>query len=363
MKVVQILPRLQSGGVERGTLEIAAALVRAGHQSIVVSAGGAMVSQLTGAGSQHIEMQVANKYPATLRSVGRLATWIEREQPDIVHARSRLPAWLCWRALKKRRCPVPAFATCVHGLYSVNRYSAVMAKGDLIEVVSDTARDYLLKNYPKVDPVKVRTIYRGIDPGIYYPDFQPSSDWLQSWHKSIEKTDEINVVLPGRLSRLKGHLEFLDVCRQLVHKGLRFRGFIVGGVEQGRERYARRLKSEIERDASLKHRVTLLGHRNDLREIISLADVVVSLSIKPEAFGRTVIEALSLGTPVVAFGHGGAGEILRKHFPQGAVPPFDCFAAAQAIIDVTRTSMTITPHEYTLKKMCEQTIGMYQELV
>lgn len=357
-----MLPRLQSGGVERGTLEIAAALVQAGHRSIVVSEGGAMVTRLVAAGSEHVEMQVAKKQLGTFNTIRRLAAFIGRENPDVVHARSRLPAWLCWQALKSCRGFVPRFATSVHGLYSVNRYSAVMAKGDLIEAVSDTARDYLLENYPHVDPTRVRTIYRGVDPELYYSGFRPSAGWIQGWRESLGETDATTIVLPGRLSRLKGHFEFLDVCRELGRIGLRFQGFIVGGIDRGREKYAQSLKREIEGDRFLNERVTMLGHRNDLREIISVADVVVSLSTKPEAFGRTVLEALSLGTPVVAFGHGGAGEILRKHFPYGAVPPFDCRAVAETIIDITRTSRFITPHDYTLKKMCEQSISMYREL-
>ena len=153
LTVVQILPALQSGGVERGTLEVAGALVHAGHRSIVVSAGGSLVRELVASGSEHISLPVGRKSLLTLLHV------------DILHARSRLPAWIAWLAW--RGMPPqerPHFVTTVHGLYSVNRYSAIMTRGERVIAVSDTARQYILDNYSEVNPGSVVTIFRGVSP-------------------------------------------------------------------------------------------------------------------------------------------------------------------------------------------------------
>ena len=164
LTVLQVLPALDGGGVERGTLEVAAALAQRGHRSLVISAGGRHVDRLEAAGSRHIAWPIGAKTPLVLRWVRPLRRLLLEERVDILHARSRLPAWvawLAWRGLPPERRP--RFLTTVHGLYSVNAYSAVMTRGERIIAVSDTARDYVLANYPGVEPERIAVIHRGVD--------------------------------------------------------------------------------------------------------------------------------------------------------------------------------------------------------
>src|SRR4249919_1939872 len=164
LTIVQVLPALESGGVERSTLEIADALVRAGHRAIVVSAGGRLVPRLEAMGAEHIALDIGHKSLSTLRHVPTLRRLFERTRVDIVHARSRMPAWIAWRALQGMPATRPHFATTMHGLNSPSRYSAIMARGERVICVSETVRAYLLQHYPETDPRRLRVIPRGIDP-------------------------------------------------------------------------------------------------------------------------------------------------------------------------------------------------------
>ena len=365
MKVVQVVPRLDSGGVERGAIEVADALVAAGHEAILISLGGRLVDDLEQVGARHVYMSVADKSLKVLGSFRKLKRWLDIEQPDVLHPRSRLPAWLCWQIWKN--APVdsrPRFVTSVHGLHSVNRYSAVIAKGERVETVSHAAREYLEDHYDVEPPDKVRVIRRGIDPKLYFPEFRPDQAWLDRWDNQWGLSRRAPIlVLPGRLTRLKGHEELFPLVRSLVDKGYDFRVAVVGGVDRSRLRYARRIQSAVRRDPLLSKHIVFLGHRSDLREIMSIADIVLSLSTRPESFGRTVLEALSLGTPVVGYRHGGVGEILRDVFPEGGVDldkPADVLAKVESFLE---NPPAVADHAYTLQNMCQQTIAMYQELL
>jgi glycosyltransferase involved in cell wall biosynthesis len=182
LTVLQLLPALNSGGVERGTLEVAAELVRQGHRSMVISAGGRMVSELLVAGAGHTDWPIGHKSPLTLRLVPRLRHLLVKERVDILHARSRLPAWIAWLAWRGLDPEIrPCFITTVHGLYSANAYSAVMMKGEHIIAVSDTAREYVLRNYPGVKSEQIPVIHRGVDPAVFPPHFRPDETGLTVW--------------------------------------------------------------------------------------------------------------------------------------------------------------------------------------
>ncbi|WP_267127199.1 glycosyltransferase, partial [Xanthomonas sacchari] len=177
LTVVQLLPALESGGVERSTLEIAQALVEAGHRAVVVSAGGRLLPALAATGAEHIALDIGRKSLLTLRHVPALRRLFARERADIVHARSRLPAWLGWRALQGMPAAQrPRLVTTVHGLNSPSRYSAVMTRGERVICVSETVRDYVLQHYPQTDPARLRVVPRGIDPAQFprrpWPDAQ-----------------------------------------------------------------------------------------------------------------------------------------------------------------------------------------------
>ncbi|MFT7413672.1 MAG: glycosyltransferase involved in cell wall biosynthesis, partial [Methylophagaceae bacterium] len=182
LTVIQILPALNSGGVERGTTEIANALVIAGHRSIVISAGGRLVEQLENEGTTHITLPIGEKRLSTLKYIWQLRKLFREVQPDIIHLRSRLPAWVAYLAWRK--LPVtnrPHIVTTVHGPYSVNKYSAIMTIGERVIAVSNMIKGYIAKNYQGINPDNIQVIHRGIDPQRYSSQYRPSDNWLTEW--------------------------------------------------------------------------------------------------------------------------------------------------------------------------------------
>ncbi|MDG5501340.1 glycosyltransferase family 4 protein [Marinobacter sp. BGYM27] len=366
MKVLQVLPALDSGGVERGTLEIAEALVQAGHESWVVSAGGRLVSQLEAAGSRHVHWDLGRKSPKSLLQVRPFRRWLSQNEFDIVHARSRMPAWITLMALK-RLAPgqAPHLVTTVHGLHSVNRYSAVMTRGERIIAVSETCRRYILDNYPSARAEHIRLIHRGIDPSQFPRDFQPSTEWQANWQQEYPQLQgKFIVTLPGRLTRLKGHREWLQAIARLSQRMPDLAGLIVGGDAPGKADYAAEVRQQI-KDNGLENIVTMTGHRTDMREIYAASNVIISLSTKPESFGRTVLEPLAMGVPVVGYARGGVAEILQALYPAGAVEPGDLEGIVDAILGVYNGQHTdVKPNDvFLLEKMQAETLKVYQELV
>lgn len=364
LTVLQTLPALHSGGVERGTLEIARALVDAGHRSIVVSNGGRLVEQLEREGSEHITMPVHRKSLASLFQIRPFRRLLAELKPDIVHARSRIPAWISWLALRNMDVETrPRFVTTVHGLNSVSAYSGIMTKGEVVIAVSETVRDYVLTRYPACDPARIKLIYRGVEPSEFPFQYNPSAAWLAQWQQDYPQLAGKQVLaLPGRITRLKGHETFLTLIASLKAKGLPVHGLIVGGAEEKKLAYFAELKACVA-DMGLSSDISFTGLRSDIREVFSQCQLVLSLSTQPETFGRTVLEALSLGTPVVAWDQGGVGEILRTCSPEGAVTTNDFVALEQAVIRTLRAGPRSTPIEhFRLSDMCAETLVVYRSL-
>ncbi|MCG2634297.1 MAG: glycosyltransferase family 4 protein [Gammaproteobacteria bacterium] len=370
MKVLQVLPMLNSGGVERGTLEIAEALVKNNSQSWVMSGGGQLVESLQRGGSTHKQWSLGKKSPATLRQVPKVRRWLEQQDFDVVHLRSRMPAWVIWLAWRKMdKATRPRLVTTVHGLYSVNRYSEIMTCGERVIAVSHTVEDYILENYPRknpgsIDPGKVELIYRGVDSEEFPYDYHPDSLWLHSWYKDYPQLNNVAVItLPARLTRLKGHLDFVDIIAALKSRGLNIIGLIVGDEDPKRRRYAESVYRRVQ-DSGLKNDIIFTGFRSDIKNIYAVSDLVLSLSNKPESFGRSVLEPLSMGIPVVGYNHGGVGEILGELFPEGAVKPM----CVDAVIDAAerRLSGNGQPvkrnEKFLLDNMTTRTLELYQSL-
>lgn len=364
LTVVQLLPALDSGGVERGTLEVAEALVRAGHRSLVVSAGGRLVQGLEQAGSEHIELPVGRKSPASLLLVSRLRGLFTALDADVVHARSRLPAWLTWLAWRGMP-PVrrPRFVTTVHGYYRPGRYSSVMTRGERVIAVSGCIREYVLTNYPAVEPRRLRLIERGVDPSAFPHGYRPTANWLSRWQTENPRLSGRRLVcLPGRLSRRKGHEHLLLLLAHLRALGMPVHGVVMGDVGGRGSRYADELRSAAAR-AGIGDALTFLGQRCDVREVYAVCDVVLSLSSKPESFGRTALEALSLGVPVVGYDHGGVGEVLGRLFAQGLVPPGDVDSLVRKVADLLLHPSQVPPVEhYRLSSMLAATLDLYAEV-
>lgn len=365
LTVVQLLPALESGGVERSTLEIAQALVQDGHRAIVVSAGGRLLPALLAVGAEHVTLPIGRKVPWVLRHVAVLRRLLDAAGADIVHARSRLPAWLGWWALgglpAGRR---PHFVTTAHGLNSPSPYSAIMARGERVVCVSGTVRDHLLRHYPRTDPARLVVIPRGIDPAVFprapRPDRHARAR-VAARHPQLAGAGPL-LLLPGRGTRLKGHLDAIALLARLRADGLDARLWLPGALQPGREAYARELAQAAQAvgvDAAV-----LLGEATDaMAQAYAASDLVLQLSRRPEAFGRTVVEALSVGRPVLGWEHGGVGELLRELQPEGRVPPFDAAALAQRALALLRQPPTPpATMPYTLQAMQHATMHLYTHL-
>lgn len=365
MKVIQILPELNGGGVERGTLEVAGFLVGRGDKSIVISNGGRMVADLEKAGSRHFTMPVHRKALASLGQIPKLRRLFITEKPDIIHLRSRLPAWLAWLAWKSLpRASRPRLVTTVHGFYSVNGYSAVMTRGERVIAVSESVRDYILKNYPKTPADKIRVIHRGVDLEEYPVGFTPSAEWLATWRTAHPELEgRIPLLMPGRLTRWKGQEDFIRLTAKLVESGTPVHGLIVGEPHPKKLVFLDELK-ELAASLGVTDRVSFLGHRTDLREIMAVSEIVYSLSHDPEAFGRVSLEALALGKPVIAYEHGGVAEQLRAIFPQGLVPVGDLNCAIDRTGEILKSRPTpSSAAAFALERMLESTLEVYQTVL
>lgn len=365
--MVQLLPALHAGGVERSTLEIAGALVRKGHRAIVVSAGGRLVQPLLDVGGEHLSLDIGRKSLLTLRHMPTLRRLFAEVGADIVHARSRLPAWLGYKAVQSMPAATrPAWVTTVHGLNSPGRYSAIMTSGQQVICVSNTVADYVRRHYPQVPEQRLRVIPRGVDLAAFArrarPDRAARRALVQA-HPALAGDGPL-LLLPGRGTRLKGHAQALELLAGLHAAGHgNARLWMPGLVETGREAYLAELMALAQR-LQVADAVVASAATGQIAQAYAGADLVLQLSSKPEAFGRTVVEALAVGCPVLGWDHGGVGELLATLQPSGAVPPGDMpalLARAQALLAAPPRPPSHIPH--TLAAMQQGTLDLYEQLI
>jgi len=362
LTVVQLIPTLHSGGAERSALEIARALVEAGHRSVVISAGGRLVEQLEAEGSEHITLDIGRKSLSTLTRIGALRRILAELKPDIVHARSRLPAWMGWWAIRRLK-PRPHFITTVHGLNSPGSYSAILLRGERVIVVSQTLRDYVLSHYRWLDPSRVRVIPRGIDPEAFPYGHRPDEAWQKAFFAEYPAlTGAPLLTLPARGTRLKGHHDAIELVAELKRRSIETRLLLLGVIEPGREDYVDELRALI-RERGVESQVVLAPPRHDVRDIYAVSALILQLSNKPESFGRTVVEALSLCRPVLGYAHGGVGELLAELYPAGRVPPGDRERLIEGAAELLRVAPPIPLlQNYRLADMQQATLSLYEEV-
>jgi glycosyltransferase involved in cell wall biosynthesis len=361
MKVVQILPELNAGGVEGHVLDLAVFLASTGHESIVISNGGQMAERLEQRGVRHVTMPVHRKSLRSLFQVRKVRKFLRDENPDVIHAHSRVPAWIAWLALRSMdRLTRPKFVTTVHGFYSVNAYSAIMTKGDRIIAVSESVREYIHRSYPNADPKRIEVIQHGIDPATYYPEFKPSADWLAQWQSEHpELTNRQLLLLPGRITRLKGHSDFFQLISELKKSGQPVCGLIAGNTHPKKRAYLAELHQQAE-SLGITNDIIFLGHRSDLRELMAVSDIIMALSQQPESFGLTVLEALSLRKPVVGYDCGGVGELLNALYPAGRIPPGSSSELFLTTTQILKNPSQPSPNElFTLEKSLASTADIY----
>jgi glycosyltransferase involved in cell wall biosynthesis len=327
--VLQVLPSLVTGGVERGTVEIARAIAEAEATALVASAGGRLVRQIERAGGTHITLPLTTKSPLGIwRNAGALESVIRNRKVSLVHARSRAPAWSAWLACQRTGVP---FVTTYHGAYGEafpfkRRYNSVMARGRIVIAASQYIADLIVARHG-LDPARIRIIPRGVDLAAFDPA-AVSGERIARLAAEWRLPDGMRtVVLPGRLTAWKGHSVLLDAIARLGRPDVMC---VLVGSHQGRHDYARNLELQAAR-LGITERLRLTGECNDMPAALCLADVVVHASTQPEAFGRVVIEAQAMGRPVVASDLGGPVETVRHGVTGWRVRPNDPLALAAAI--------------------------------
>lgn len=332
MKVMHLLPSLSSGGVEQVVLELCQGLCAAGVENVVVSAGGAMVAAVEAAGARHITRPIGKKSLLTLLQVGKMRRLIREEKPDVLHLHSRVPAWvgvLACRGLSAEERP--RVITTFHGFHSVNTYSAVMAKGDKVVAVSRCMKQHILDNYPATPAGDIVVIPNSVDTATHYPEYRPTAEWVAAWKTQYPELEgKYTLCLPGRITRIKGAEHLVPILTELRKAGIPAHAVIVGECKKGKEAYKEEVKAAFAA-AGLSDAVTWTGHRTDLRDVLCVCDVTLSLTLQPESFGKTTLDALSLGRSVAGYEHGGVGEQLEVFLPEGRVPACDPHAMASLL--------------------------------
>ena len=370
--ILQVLPALVLGGVERGTVDIAAAIARQGWTALVASHGGPMVREVLRAGATHVTLPLKTRNPLWFRrNSDFLVNLIRDHGVDLVHVRSRAPAWSALRAAQKTGCH---FVTTFHGTYGTagalkRRYNSVMVKGERVIANSEFTANHIIHTYP-MDQERLRIIRRGVDVAVFSAAAVPQARLIQlagQWRLPDGKSV---VMLPGRLTSWKGHSVLLDALTHLTRDDY---VVIFVGDEQGREDYRQQLERQVEKNG-LGHIVRFAGPCRDMPAAYLSADVVVNASTKPEAFGRVIVEAQAMGRPVVAFDHGGAKETILEGETGLLVEPGDARALARALnaaldLDAERrkamaeVAIHNVRENFTLDKMCQSTLSVYEEVL
>lgn len=359
MKIVQLLPELNEGGVERGTMELSRELVKLGHESIVISAGGKLEAQIKKDGGTHITFDVCSKNPFTVPSrIMGLRKILGELNPNILHVRSRVPAWLSYLANKKLQLP---FVTTVHGFNSVSPYSAIMAKGDSIICVSGSIKTYIQKHYKTLDE-KITVIPRGIDLEKFNPQ-NTDAEFIRFFKERYTLKDKLIVTSVGRITQLKDLETFMTAISVLKKNNTNVLGLIVGGVRDDKQTYFESLK-DLLKELGVEEHIIFAGSQNKVAEIYALSNVVVSSSKKPESFGRSVAEALALNTPVVATGHGGVLDIIVEGENGFFYSVGDAEALAVKILNARALKFdgyNYISNHFSLENMVQKTLEVYEK--
>ena len=360
MKILQILPELNIGGVERGVCDLSKALVEQGHQSFVISNGGKLESSLVASGGKHISMPVHIKRFKTLKLAKELYEVILDVNPDIIHVRSRMPAWVTYHALKKFKNNKPVHVSTFHGLYSFPIYSKVMANVDHIISISNTVEDYIKTTY-KVPDEKITVIPRGCDLSEFNQEPLDQS-WKDEWYKEFPQTlNKKIIMLPARITKWKGVDDFINLINLINDESIH--GIVVGPVSKSKQKFFKKLQSKVQK-LNLETKITFCGSRSDIVNVYKFADIVYNLSKTPEPFGRTTIEAASVGTKIMGWDHGGTKEILSELFPDGLVKLDDIQALKEKTLELlSDDDIKPKPNIFTSERMINSTLEVYRSLL
>jgi glycosyltransferase involved in cell wall biosynthesis len=361
MIIVQLLPELNEGGVERGVVELNREYVKKGINSFVISAGGKLENQIGIDGGKHINFDVCSKNIFTLFTrVSGLRKILKDLKPDIIHIRSRVPAWLVFFANKSLNIKV---VSTVHGFNSVSFYSKVMTKADAVICVSNSIKEYIQKHYGTKES-KITIIPRGIDLELFNLN-NIDEKFINDFKKEFDLENSFIISSVGRVTQLKDYETFIKATFIIKKKMSKVKALIVGGVRSDKEDYLKSLKKLI-KELDLEKNIIFTGSQNKIAEIYALSDVVVSSSKKPESFGRAVAESIALNTPVVATNHGGVKDIIIENENGFFFEVGDEKELASKIIEAKKLSFdgyNYISNNFSLENMLDKNLKIYRNLI
>jgi len=379
--VLQIVPSLISGGIERGVLEINDYLVKHDFNSIVLSSGGKLTYQIKQDGGKNVLLDVNTKNPIKIwKNIGKIKKIIIENKVDLVHVRSRAPAWSAYFACKALKCPL---VSTIHGNYSnwskpftffKKLYNSSIVKADWIICVSNYIKDYAYNNFKefktKLANNRVKVIHRGVDVNLFNPNNISQERIVTLIRKMQLPDDKLIILLPGRLTEWKGQLYFMDVLSKVKNKNF---VCVVLGDSKGHEGYRNKLKARIKK-LKLDGVVKLEDNISDMAAGYMVADIVVSSSIRGEAFGRVVPEAQAMKRMVIATSIGGSLETIIDKKTGWLVDPKDKNKFAEIIdyvlsipvedrLKIGEIAREHIVKNYTTEIMCKKTIDLYNEIL
>jgi glycosyltransferase involved in cell wall biosynthesis len=359
MRIVQLIPELNEGGVERGTVDLNRVFVQKGHESIVISAGGKLVRQILNEGGTHLTFDACSKNILTApMRVLALKRILKKIQPDIIHARSRVPAWLAYLANRSLHIP---FVTTMHGVYSINKYSEIMTRGDRVICVGSVVRDYALDNYP-VAADTIRVIERGVDLNSFSkPLDREFIDGFKQEHR-LHKAYIVTAV--GRVTHLKDYETFIKAVHLSSRKISNLKGIIVGGWEEKSD-YYQKIRQLIQ-SLGVQENVIMAGSQSKMAEIYALSDISVNLSLTMGNVARSVIESIVMNRPVISTVMEGLDSLIKDNLNGFVVPVSNHEAVSRRICDlyqqpILNVRKTLNQN-FTLDRMADKTIAVYKEL-
>ena len=306
--VLQVLPHLNSGGLVSGAIEISLSLINNNFNSYVLTKGGRREREIVRGGGILLKIDVASKNPIVMfKNIYKIIKIIKDYKIDIIHTRSRAPAWSAYFAAKKMNIP---FITTFHGTYGINNrikkiYNSIMVRGDKVIAISAFIKNHIISNY-NVDEDRVETIPRGIDISVFNSENVSNERLIYFTNKFNIMDNSYVILLPGRITRWKGHILLIKAIAELKRKDLLC---IFVGDSQGRTKYVAELHNLINK-YELSDKFRIVENQIDMSAIYKLSDIVISASTDPEAFGRVIAEAQAMGRLTIAADHGGASEII-----------------------------------------------------
>ena len=372
--VLQVLPELETGGVETGTIEVATALKAAGIKNFVASQGGRMVYELEKNKIGHLTLPLKSKNIFTMLSnANKLAQYIKANNINIVHARSRAPAWSAYWAAKKAGAH---FVTTFHGTYGLGPlgikklYNRVMTYGERVIAISNHIKNHILKNYPKTEESKIRLIHRCADIEKFSPSAVTQARMINKIKEHNIADDRPVLLLPGRVTRWKGQHLLIEALHLMKNQNYYC---IIAGDAQGRQKYLDYLK-KLARKYKLDDRIGFFGRYQDVPALMMVSTVVLSTAIEPEAFGRISIEGQAMGKIVVASNIGGSldtiqdgitGKLFESNNPQSLADALDWALSLNKAETkkISDSAIKNVREHFTKQIMCDKTIEVYREVV